>query len=104
MIRLQGYLSIWPQYPRNWSFRDLLSYYIYKFCIWNQLENIAILPNFLQSNCLQKNLSSEIEYDLGSESQFQNFEELPTLVQGETVARKRHERIASTPQKGLRRK
>ena len=25
----------------------------------------AILPNFLQSNCLQKNLSSEIEYDLG---------------------------------------
>ena len=30
----------------------------------------AILPNFLQSNCLQKNLSSEIEYDLGSESQF----------------------------------
>ena len=64
----------------------------------------AILPNFLQSNCLQKNLSSEIEYDLGSESQFQNFEELPTLVQGETVARKRHKRIASTPQKGLRRK
>ena len=62
----------------------------------------AILPNFLQSNCL--NLSSEIEYDLESESQFQNFEELPTLVQGETVARKRHERIASTPQKGLRRK
>ena len=48
----------------------------------------AILRNFLQSNCLQKNLSSEIEYDLGSESQFQNFEELPTLVQGETVARK----------------
>ena len=62
------------------------------------------LPNFLQSNCLQKNLSSEIEYDLGSESQFQNSEELPTLVQRKNVARKRHERIASTPQKGLRRK
>ena len=62
----------------------------------------AILPNFLQSNCLQKNLSSEIEYDLGSESQFQNSEELPTLVQGETVARKPHERIAST--EGLKKK
>lgn len=81
----------------------------------------AVNPNFLQYSVLQRNTSDEIVYDFGPDSHFTTFEELPVLAlalvstntakrQSETQASKKSgkraekRQLASTPQKGLRRK
>ena len=58
------------------------------------------MPCFLDSTCISKSSSGEVEYSLGPDAHFKDIRELPNMPN----LRSRKRTIHSTPQHGARRK
>lgn len=61
----------------------------------------AHMPNFLDSSCLVKTTSGEIEYNFGPYSQFSALSDLPVVLKTQKATKRQ---LNWTPQRGARRK